>query len=282
MSALADLKELIDRRAVIGQFVGAELKSGHRDKLLGNLWQLIDPLALMFVYYVVWSLVLGRRPPDFMAYILSGIITFQMFQGSVVGSSTVLRSQVRLIREVYFPKSALPTAITLARLYDFLWALFALGLVLVVLLYRQAHWVPGPGMPAIKHPLAFGWNALWLPAAALVLLTFSLGFAYMFAVAGALFRDTPNILQFVFRMWFYLSPMFYYGDERTVTGNVVFHLFYRLNPFTHLFRMVRNALIYNRPPTLDGTVYVVGVSVAVLVFGFWLFSRCEGTVVKQL
>ena len=125
MSALADLKELVERRTVVGHFVGAELKSGHRDKALGNLWQLIDPLALMAVYYVVWSLVLGRRPPDFMAYILSGIITFRMFQGSVIGSASVLRSQVRLIREVYFPKSSLPLAMTLARLYDFLWAVVA-------------------------------------------------------------------------------------------------------------------------------------------------------------
>jgi ABC-type polysaccharide/polyol phosphate export permease len=282
MSALTDLRELIDRRAVIGQFVAAELRSGHRDKLLGNLWQLIDPLALMLVYYVVWSLVLGRRPPDFMAYILSGIITFQMFQGSVIGSSGILRGQARLIREVYFPKASLPTAIAIARLYDFIWALFALGMVLIWLLYKQAHWVPGPGMPPIKHPLAFGWNALWLPAAAALLFTFSLGFSYVFAVAGALFRDTPNILQFVFRMWFYLSPMFYYGDEKTVLRHRLFHLFYRVNPFTHLFRMVRNSLIYDRPPTLDGTVYVAAVALGTLVFGFWLFSRCESAVVKQL
>lgn len=279
MSALADLRELIDRRAVIGQFVGAELKSGHRDKALGNLWQLIDPLALMLVYFVVWSIVLGTRPPDFMAYLLSGIVTFQMFQGSVVGAAGVLRGQVRLIREVYFPRAALPTAMTLARLYDFGWALVALGMVLALLLYRQAHATPEMAAK-ITHPLAFGWNVLWLPAAVAVLFVFSLGFAYIFAVVGALFRDTPNILQFVFRMWFYLSPMFYYEEKVPKIG--LFRLFYRINPFTHLFRMVRNSLIYDQPPTLDGTVYVVGVSLAALILGFWLFSRCEGTVVKQL
>jgi len=62
----------------------------------------------------------------------------------------------------------------------------------------------------------------------------------------------------------------------------IFRLFYRINPFTHLFRMVRNSLIYDKSPTLDGALYAVGVSLAVLIFGFWLFSRCEGTVVKQL
>ena len=279
MSALADVRELIERRSVIGQFVGAELRSGHRDKALGNLWQLIDPLALMMVYYVVWSLVLGKRPPDFMAYLLSGIITFRMFQGSVTGSAGVLRGQVRLIREVYFPKAALPTAMTLARLYDFLWALVALGIVLALLLYRQAHATPEMAAK-ITHPLAFGWNVLWLPAAIAVLFIFSLGCSYVMAVVGVLFRDTPNILHFGFRIWLYLSPLFYYEEHVPKSG--AFRLFYRVNPFTHLFRMVRNSLIYDRPPTLDGTVYVVGVSLAALILGFWLFSRFEGTIVKQL
>jgi ABC-type polysaccharide/polyol phosphate export permease len=279
MSALADLRELIERRSVIGQFVAEELRSGHRDKVLGNLWQLIDPLALMMVYYVVWSLVLGRRPPDFMAYLLSGIITFRMFRGSVVGSAGVLRSQVRLIREVYFPKAALPAAIAMARLYDFIWSLVALGIVLVLLLYRQAHATPEIAAK-IQHPLAFGWNVLWLPAAVALLFVFSLGCSYVMAVAGALFRDTSNILYFTFRMWLYLSPLFYYEEHVPKIGG--FRIFYRVNPFTHLFRMVRNALIYDKPPTFDGTVYLVGLSLAALILGFWLFSRYEGTIVKQL
>lgn len=279
MSAFADLRELTDRRAVITQFVLEELKSGHRDKVLGNLWQLIDPLALMMVYFVVWSLVLGTRPPDFMAYLLSGIITFRMFQGSVVGSSSVLRSQARLIREVYFPKTALPAAITLARLYDFMWSLTALSMVLALLLYRQAHMAPGMAA-RISHPLAFGWNVLWLPVGVAVLFVFSLGCSYFMAVAGALFRDTGNILHFVFRMWLYLSPLFYYEEHVPKIGG--FHLFYRINPFTHLFRMVRNSLIYDKPPTLDGTIYAAAVSLVALAFGFWLFSRCEGAIVKQL
>ena len=282
MSVFSDLKELIQRRTVIGHFVDAELKTGHRNKVLGNLWQLIDPLSFMLVFYVVWSIILGRRGPDFMAYLLSGIVTFSMFQDSVITSSGVLKGQVRLIREVYFPKAALPTAIAIARVYDLVWALGALGLLLVYLIYRQSHATPEE-LERILHPVSFGWHVIWLPFALLILFMFSLGCSYLSAIAGALFRDTPNILSFVFRIWFYLSPLFYYPDEaqKNAALRKVF-LLYRLNPFTHFFRLVRGALIYNEAPTLDGTLYVVGVSVLALVIGFVVFSRYESLVIKQL
>jgi ABC-type polysaccharide/polyol phosphate export permease len=277
MSAIADLKELIQRRSVLFHFVTTDLKTGHRDKVLGNLWQLVDPLAFMVVYYVVWSIILGKRGPDFTAYLLSGIIVFRAFQDSVVASSGVMRGNARLIREVYFPKAALPAALVISRLYDFAWSLGALLLLEGYLIYAQAH-LTAEQAARITHPIALGANVLWLPGVVALLFIFSLGVSYLAAVAGALFRDTPNILSFVLRLWFYLSPLFYYPEN--VPGNIWF--LYRINPFTHFFRLFRASLIYDKPPGTDGTLYIAGLSVAVLVVGFTVFSKCEGTVVKQL
>jgi ABC-type polysaccharide/polyol phosphate export permease len=277
MSAIADLKELIQRRSVVRHFVTTELKTGHRDKVLGNLWQLMDPLAFMLVYYIVWSMVLRRRAPDFTAYLLTGIITFRTFQNSVIASSNIMRNQARLIRAVYFPKTALPASLVISQLYDFAWSLGALFILELYLIYRQAHLTPELAL-RLTHPITLGANALWLPGVVVVLFMFSLGVSYLAAVAGALFRDTPNILTFVFRLWFYLSPLFYYPED--VPRRIWF--LYRINPFTHFFRLVRASLIYNSPPGLDGTLYVAGLSVVVLVVGFIVFSKCEATVVKQL
>jgi ABC-type polysaccharide/polyol phosphate export permease len=277
MSVMADLKELIQRRSVLLHFVTTDLKTGHRNKVLGNLWQLMDPLAFMLVYYAVWSMILGKRGPDFTAYLLSGIITYRAFQDSVVASSGVMRGHARLIREVYFPKAALPAALVISRLYDFVWALGALLLLEAYLIYRQAH-LTAEQAARVTHPIALGANVLWLPTVVALLFMFALGFSYLAAVAGALFRDTPNILSFVLRLWFYLSPLFYYPEN--VPRRIWF--LYRINPFTHFFRLFRASLIYDKPPGMDGTLYIAGLSVAVLVVGFIVFSKYEGAVVKQL
>jgi ABC-type polysaccharide/polyol phosphate export permease len=277
MSVIADFRELIQRRSVIHHFVTTDLKTGHRDKVLGNLWQLMDPLAFMLVYYTVWSMILGKRGPDFTAYLLSGIITFRAFQDSVVASSSVMRNHARIIREVYFPKAALPAALVIARLYDFVWALAALLLLESYLIYRQAH-ATAEQAARITHPIAFGANVLWLPGVVALLFIFSLGVSYMAAAAGALFRDTPNILNFLLRLWFYLSPLFYYPEN--VPRKI--WILYRVNPFTHFFRLFRSSLIYNQVPGVHGTLYIIGLSLFVLVVGFIVFSKSEGAVVKQL
>jgi len=95
------------------------------------------------------------------------------------------------------------------------------------------------------------------------------------------FRDTPNILTFTFRIWFYLSPLFYYPEDARHKMRKLWFLI-RINPFTHFFRLLRNALIYNEPPTLNGTLYIAALSVITLVVGFVLFAKYESAVIKQL
>jgi ABC-type polysaccharide/polyol phosphate export permease len=276
MSVLSDFRELVQRRSIVRHFFIADLKTGHRDKVLGNIWQLVDPLAFMLVYYVVWSIVLGRRGPDRTVYLLSGIITFRVFSDMVLAASNSLRSHARLIREVYFPKASLPTAVALSRLHDFAWALAALFLLQLYAIHVQGR-AADSGI-VITHPVSLGIHILWLPAAVGLLFAFSLGCSYLSAIGGVLFRDTPNILSFLLRIWFYLSPLFYYEED--VPRNIF--TFYRVNPFTHFFRLIRNAMLYDRPPTLNGTVYVACLSIVVLIIGFVVFSKFEGAAVKQL
>jgi len=277
MSVTEQVAELVERRNVIWHFVLSELKSEHRDKLLGNLWHLIDPLAFMLVYYAVWAVILGRRGPDFMAYLFVGIICYQFYQSSVVRAAQILRSHVGLIRGVYFPKAALPTAVVLSQLYGFLCGLAVLGLLMVFFLINQAR-MPPEQLAEVHHPLSVGLNLLWLPLVTGIECLFCLGSSYLFAIAGVWFRDMPNVMAFVLRLSFYLSPIFYYPEDLPER----FRVFYLANPFSHFFGIMRGALIYNRPPSLEGMLYLTGISLAVLVIGLAVFFRREGTVVKHL
>ena len=277
MSTLAQVQELVNRRGIVFHFFLSELKSDHRDKLLGNLWHLIDPLAFMLVYYAVWGIILGRRGPDFMAYLFVGIICYQFFQGTVVRASQILRAQIGLIRGVYFPKAALPTAVVLSQLYAFLCGVAVLGILMVFFLVRQARMTPAQ-LEATAHPLSVGVNLLWFPIVAGVEFVFCLGAAYLFAIVGAWFRDTPNILAFMLRLLFYLSPIFYHPEELPAK----FRVFYLANPFSHFFSAMRGALIYNTAPQLGPFLYLIGLSLFLVFVGFVVFARHEGSVVKQL
>jgi ABC-type polysaccharide/polyol phosphate export permease len=277
MTLLGQLRELIQRRSVIAVFYSSELKSTHRDKLLGNLWHLIDPLSFMMVYYVVWSIITRRRQSDFMAYMFVGIVCFEFFQGAVIRSSQILRSQIGLIRGIYFPKSALPAAVVFSQFYGFACAVLALGGLMTFFMIAQSHLTPAQ-LAQHPHPLSVGINLLWFPAIAGIEVVFCLGCAYLFAILGAYFSDTGNVLNFVLRLLFYMSPLFYYPENVPKR----FLLFYNLNPFSYFFAYLRGALIYNTGPDASGLLYLVALALITFVVGFAVFARYEMRVVKQL
>ena len=51
-SAWAVLKRVLARGETIRLLTRSQLAAGHRDKLLGHLWSLLDPLASLAVYYL--------------------------------------------------------------------------------------------------------------------------------------------------------------------------------------------------------------------------------------
>ena len=54
------LSRLIDRAETIRFLTSSNLKAGHRNKVLGNVWNLLDPLLLVCVYFLVFGLLFGQ------------------------------------------------------------------------------------------------------------------------------------------------------------------------------------------------------------------------------
>jgi lipopolysaccharide transport system permease protein len=98
-----------------------------------------------------------------------------------------------------------------------------------------------------------------------------LGLAYPLSVWGLTFRNLPNLMSNILRLWFYLSPGLYAlstvpaGRARTLM---------RFNPLTGIFEGYRGAVITQRAPdwTLAWTAFI---GFVVVVFGGWYFTRRE-------
>ena len=64
---LSSLRQLIRHRGLIQTLVVRELKARYRGSVLGYLWSFINPLLLLTVYTIVFSVVLpGFRGIDLM------------------------------------------------------------------------------------------------------------------------------------------------------------------------------------------------------------------------
>lgn len=262
------VRRLVERRETIRYLVQANLRAGHRNKALGNLWNLLDPAASLAVYYLVFGVWLNQArggATEYLIYLFTGVVAWRFLDGALAQSVNCIRSNRGLIAEINFPKAVFPLSICLSRLYDFVWGLLVLLAALLI-----------AGRPP-------SWYALWLVPLIAVQLAMTVGLAYIVAYLGAFFADMANIMSVVLRLGFYASPILYYVQGPHATRiPPKFLAVYLLNPFAGLLESYRAALTQHSHPNPWHLLYVLGVALALLIAGYGLFSRGEGKFAKYV
>src|SRR5262249_15265270 len=151
-------------RALISSLVARELKARYRASVLGFFWSFINPLLLLLIYTIVFTVVLpGIHSPEYEPYSLfmfCGILPWTWFSSSLLESSNVLVAGGNLIKKVLFPAEVLPIVSVLAGFVH-----FCLGLPILAafLIYYRVSIVPT--------------DLLWFPFIVAIQLVLTLGLA---------------------------------------------------------------------------------------------------------
>lgn len=272
------LRSVWARRETIRYLTASNLKAGHRDKVLGHLWNVLDPLLFMLVYYFVFGVLFnlagggGGRSVMFMLYILIAVLTWRFIESAIAQAALCIRGNRGLIHEINFPKAIFPISVVLSRAYDFLWGL---GVIFVFLLVAQV-W------PTVQ--------VLWLPLLLVLTLMFMLGAAFLVAYLGAFYADTPNVISVLLRLLFYTSPIFYF--VRPKPGIPPENVFlrnhpdvlavYLMNPIACFFECYRDVLLWGDVPDQRLLIHAALTSLLLCVVGFAVFSRGEGKFAKYI
>ncbi len=199
------LQELLHFRYLLHNLVVRDIKSRYKNSLLGILWSLLNPLALMLVFTIVFSVLRSADIRQFPVFLLVALIPWRLFAGSLATGSTAIISNYSLVKKVYFPRELLPLSVILSNLVNFFFGL----VVLVVFLYAF-------GLGLTIH-------ALWLPLILLTQTVFTLGLVLMLSSISVFYRDVQMILDVVLQAWFFLTPIFYsfetfFGPTATLFG----------------------------------------------------------------
>ena len=128
----ARLDELWSYRELLRNLVIRDLKVRYRNSALGVLWSLGNPLLMALVFTVVFTVMTGfsSEIEGYPVFVLCGILPWNFFSASVIGSIRSIVDNAPLVSKVYFPRENLPISIVLANLVNFLMALVVLfGLI---------------------------------------------------------------------------------------------------------------------------------------------------------
>ncbi len=253
----ANLLELYQARELLYMWTRREVLARYKQSMLGAGWAILQPLAMMLVYVVVFTTIVkvdtGGIPYPIFAY--TALVPWTFFSSAISTGVPSLVTNMGLVTKIYFPREVLPMANIGARLVDFLWA--SLLLVAMLILYHA--------------PLTL--NLLWLPLLLLIQIVLTVGVVLFAAALNVSYRDVGQLIPLIVQIWLYASPVIYSVESVPVQ----YQTLYYLNPMAGLIGGYRSVLLLGQPPDATGLVLATIVSLIACVIGYVYFKKVEST-----
>src|SRR5215212_9597795 len=95
--------DLLRYRELFANLFRRDFQAKYRGSVLGVLWSLVNPIALLGVYLVVANLFSIADVPHYPLYLLAGLTCWLFFSSAVLTASRSLLDTAELIRKVRFP-----------------------------------------------------------------------------------------------------------------------------------------------------------------------------------
>lgn len=223
----------------------------YKQTVIGLAWALIQPLAIMVVFTVIFGKLAklpaeGAAPYALMVY--AGMLPWQLLATSLTGASGSLIGNSNLISKVYFPRLIVPTSAVVVAFVDFL-----VSFAILVCLMVWYQFLPG-------------WQILTLPFFVLMAFLASLGPGLWITALNVKYRDFRYVIPFLVQFGLYVSPV---GFSSSVVPEE-WRLLYSLNPVVGVIDGFRWAILGG-----ESIIYLPGfvLSWGVIAFFLWLGIR---------
>lgn len=255
------------RGFVLGS-VKREFQSKYMNAMLGALWSLLSPLAMIVVYTVIFSEVMhnklpgagGNAPFAYSIYLCAGILTWGLFAEIVARGQNMFIEQANLIKKISFPRICLPLIVVLNALVNFgiIFGLFTLFLL-------ASGTFPGAVFLAIVPVL-------------LIQLLLAIGIGMIAGVLNVFFRDVGQFVTIAMQFWFWFTPVVY--PVTILPPNVRALLGW--NPMARLIEAYQQVLVKGVAPDWTSLLPVLLLSLLLCALGLRLFRRRAGEMVDEL
>ncbi len=249
MQFLRHLSDIWRHRALVTALTGRELKGRYRGSFLGFLWTFLNPLLLLLVYALVFSVYFRVQMDHYAVFVFTGLLPWTFFSNALMDGAGAVVDGGSLVTKVLFPLQVLPAVKVLAQFVNYLLTLP----IMVVFLLAEG----------IKPHL----TCLAFPLVALSQLAITFALALFLTTCTVFMRDTRHILGNLITLWFFLTPVLYPVDQVPAA----YRFLVGFNPAATHIRAYQDIFFYGRWPdfTALGLVSLLAVAlflVAVRVF----------------
>jgi lipopolysaccharide transport system permease protein len=252
-----DLHKLVRYRDLLYTLSVHRIKVRYKQSILGVSWAIIQPLAMVLILTVIFSLIV-RMPSEGVPYALFAyvaLLPWNYLSTSLTTSTNGLVSHAHLITKVYFPREILPFTYIAASLFDFL---IASTVVVGLLIYYRV-------------PLTV--NILYVLPIMIILTLFITAAALVLSAVQVRFRDVGVAVPVALQVWMFASPVLY----QNAAVPVRLRQLYELNPMAGIIESLRRVVLHGTAPDLAVLSLSAIISVVLLVLSYGYFKRVEST-----
>ncbi len=246
-------KNLYQYRELLKTNVQKEIRGKYKGSFLGVLWSFLNPLLMVLVYALVFPYIMRVPVDNYLVFLIVAIIPWNYFTTVITTGSNCVWMNAGIIKKVYFPREILPVSVILAGLINFLISCF---IILIFLIFS------GIGLSI---------QILWLPLIVILQSILSLGLLFILSAINVYVRDVEYIVTFFLNLLFYGTPILYTAD--LFPEKIRFLLY--LNPVAHLIDAYRSIFYYQQIPNIFSIIYLVVISLASFLIGYFVFRKLE-------
>lgn len=242
-----------------------ENRSRRSQLLLGRVWDFLNPLFQILIYWFVFSVGLKtstREGFPYAIWLMCGMMPWLAMNASSVNAANAIQANAHVLKNVAIPVTIMPVKAIVKAYYEHLWTM---GILIVTLLctgvWPTLHWLE----------LAYYLVSAW---------AFLMGFTLITSSLSAVYRDFFEFLNPVMRLLFYVSSVVW--PLESLPENLQAIMF--LNPFAYVVEGYRKCLLYGEGfwENWQQGIYFWGLTIILLVLGSMLHMRLRKRFIDQL
>lgn len=260
------IKALWAYRGFILGSVKREFQSKYRNSLLGAAWTVINPLAMIVVYTVIFSQVMKAKLPGmdssfgYSIYLCAGSLTWGLFAEIVGRGQNIFIDNANLLKKISFPRMTLPTIAVLNALVNFA-IIFSLFLAFLV---AAGFWP--------------GWVLVAALAVLAVQLLLAIGLGMVLGVLNVFFRDVGQFFGIFLQFWFWFTPVVY---PASILPEQV-KPFMAWNPMYPVIGSYQRIFVSQQWPDWSALVYPLVLGLVLCALGLRMYRQHVGEMVDEL
>ncbi len=250
------LKAIFQNRRLLVELTKNDFKQKYVGNILGVFWALIQPTAMIAIFWFVFQVGFKSPPVDnfpFILWLVAGIFPWFYFsEGLSTGTNSIMANSF-LVKKVVFRVSLLPLIPLLSALSIHIFFIICMFAMFIYYGYSpEIYWI----------------QTIYYIVATTILL---IGLSWFTSSVVIFFKDIGQLVGIIIQFGFWLTPIIW----NITTIPEKYHWIINLNPMAYIIEGYRNSMIYHKWfwEDMSMTIYFWTVTTIIFILGGLTFKK---------